>query len=154
MPLFCSIDFQPIQFAHRSCAPEPDYISRYANRRAIAGKSTHATACRDKPKVLSERLFFEQFPSLRTDSFYVLQLCYIYPHEKPVCGKAIQITESLISRVSFIAADNWGYRLANYRSPLIFCRLSHSSKSSEFVKTIPPSSPKIKGLMTFGAFLN
>src|ERR1035437_4869187 len=65
LPLFGSIDFQPIHFAHHFCVPDPGCDRPVRKRTCITGKFTSRSASNGKPKVLSKRLFFGQF------SFYI-----------------------------------------------------------------------------------
>src|SRR5664279_544850 len=57
LPLFRSIDFQPIQFAHRSCAPEPGCNPPVRKSTCITRRFTSLTPSHSKPKTVAIAAF-------------------------------------------------------------------------------------------------
>src|SRR5450755_3019916 len=57
LPLFGSIDFQPIQFAHRSCAPEPGCNPPVRKSTCITRRFTSLTPSHGKLKTMATAAF-------------------------------------------------------------------------------------------------
>src|SRR5664279_3492779 len=57
LPLFGSIDFQPIQFAHHFCVPDPGCDRPVRKRTCITSEFTSRSASHSKPKTVAIAAF-------------------------------------------------------------------------------------------------